>query len=271
MTWYVATAHMAAVTLLAFIFAVPPATPGGCAGQLFFGMVTVLGLAGVILKYRYFRSTFHCLCSTVNVSLLALPMLISFVHCFRLVDNTGDSVASLLTLCHFVSLLRTIAGLISHAMEIVLLKPAIWPDATDGTVQVRKHVVEHEGDVQKPLEQAIKGPLAAAAATTTEESGVDFEMQDCLRAIRAHEDDRRARAAARDALLDMPAEEAASRLIFGPPDPLPVKLVATHRQGQAQREHLRALVGEPLQNVMRAKGPLPPGIQHQLALDYQRL
>ena len=300
-----ATLHLAQVTALALIFAVPPGTPGGCAAQLFFGMATIIVQLVILGLRRPFRSSFHNVSSMATSGALLLPMLLSFIHCFRLTDNTGLGVAALFTLCHALTMVRVVLACISHLLDHLFLRPAVWPDWMAGMVMARRLPGTGESPLAAPIKKNNKNGRGNSSddddddgsdgeAAPGREVGADFdavqggdydplqdqELMDIVRRVegydvRAVEEERE-----REELRCIPPEERATRLAFGPPDPLPARVLPQHggaqshagiHRTQVELEHRRAVMGEPLANVHRMRGPIPPGLKDRLSLEYDRL
>jgi hypothetical protein len=274
------TAHLACTTTLSLIFAVAPNSPQGCSVQYVFALFILIAYVVAIAYAAPFRSAFLNISSAVTSASMTLPVLISLLHCYRRTDNTGDVVTNLFSLTHSLIALRLVVGGASHAIDVWLLKPTIWPDAAEGMITER---VGASTQRRKPRDEEDEG---AGRDDEDEESedgfivvddgrtAVEEELRDVLRTWEAQDERARQEAADREALHQLSEEQREKRLAFGPPDPLPVRPVPQYRRGaqtNAERELRRALLGEPLLNVHRMHGPMPPGLQHRLSSEYDRL
>jgi hypothetical protein len=298
------TSKLGMVVALSLVFAAVPSSPTGCAAQYVFGLMLTLTQAALVIARLPLRSTFACVMSFLTSGSIALPIIVSLAHCFQKANETGVAAQALFTATHAFTIARLLAMGLSHALDLWLLRPTIWPDAALGLINARKkpvldgetvasdaemknaaNGVQEDGPAKRFGVQA-DGSFRRPPLPTgdDEELGAflfdgevpdpadDPEYKRLLASLRAHDqradDEERTRAA----LHELTAEERSTRLAFGPPDPLPLRTLPHHnRRKQIDADRRRQLAGEPLRQMHRLRGPVPPGVLDRLQRDYDGL
>jgi hypothetical protein len=282
------TVHGGTVIAVALLSSVWPSSPVVCAAPIVLLMAVSVGYAALVAYVRPYRFLTANVGAVVQSATYVLPLGVSLVHCFDVLDANGDVVANLFMLAQVAVILRCALLIVGLALELKVLRPTVWPDAFDGMmgggrVDLARPVTVLSADELEAVfaerESHLRGAMVELRASDAAQRGRLAETR--ARRFLSEEELRAFHfgAAGAQRLVQQEGLETAVAGVFfagddaaaaaGGPDGAGRDPAELLRQAKRLRE-LRTL-RHPVASLLRNDGPMPPVLREDLEREYSRL